>query len=211
MHGGGSGDENIHFKLKQKEYVHNHRFNCSSVKLKLALKPTPPDQELKEWLKDTFTEIIEEIGKDVLPHHYIGLVMNNERFALQPLYVSFRLFSQLSAEVIMDVVLNVLQSNETFMANEDIEIICTQVITPQGSSGTLRMKHVPFEKFCHLKKGILSIKNDDELCLPRSLVLAIAHVEKSSNYQSILKGRPIQKTLAVRLCRKAHVNVPPGG
>ncbi|XP_018570577.2 uncharacterized protein LOC108910461 [Anoplophora glabripennis] len=59
---------------------------------------------------------------------------------------------------------------------------------------------------------MVKIDNRDNLCLPRALVVAKAHVDKDSEYVKVRRNiRKIQTQRALELCRNANVSIPEEG
>ncbi|XP_031342995.1 uncharacterized protein LOC116170631, partial [Photinus pyralis] len=69
-----------------------------------------------------------------------------------------------------------------------------------------------FEEECSARKGIISIKNTDNLCLPRALVVAIAKVTGDSGYENIRRDRGhVQLNKAKQLMQEAEVYIEANG
>ena len=65
---------------------------------------------------------------------------------------------------------------------------------PVGS-GRSRRKVINLEKYLEKKRCVIRIQNNDDLCLARALVVAIAKLENASDYKMIVNPR---KTLQKR-------------
>ena len=84
------------------------------------------------------------------------------------------------------------------------------VEAPQGS-GRSKLKHniVNIKEYLHKKKSIITIKNQDNLCLARALVVAIAKVDNAPNYVNLLHHVRAQQVKAIELHAKAKVPMGP--
>ena len=82
--------------------------------------------------------------------------------------------------------------------------------TPRGS-GRKRI-HLDIGEFLHKKRSIISIRNKDDLCLARALVVAIAKIEKAPEYKSLVDSRgQCQEKAAKELHKLANVPLGPCG
>ena len=89
----------------------------------------------------------------------------------------------------------------------NVDII--HVEAPQVSGRKKPRSIVNIKEFLATKKSVITIKNDDDLCLARALVIAIARVEKEPNY--LYLTRPDCRALEKR-AKALHIaaNVPLG-
>ncbi|XP_055390586.1 uncharacterized protein LOC129619368 [Condylostylus longicornis] len=76
-------------------------------------------------------------------------------------------------------------SNSEGLSSDKFCITATCVKLPQGTGKTL--KYTNFDDECKHRRGIITISNRDNLCLPRALIVAIHQVEKSVDYKQIIK------------------------
>ncbi|VEN47716.1 unnamed protein product, partial [Callosobruchus maculatus] len=80
----------------------------------------------------------------------------------------------------------------------------------QGSSRTL--KYNSFNEECIKRKGIISIKNNDNLCLPRALVVAKALIDKDPGFKKVRQDvGKLQEQRARLLTEASGVFIPEGG
>lgn len=70
----------------------------------------------------------------------------------------------------------------------------------------------PFQDFCKKRRSIFVIKNqDDNLCLPRSIVIGAAFAKKDEShehlkrYHNLKENMRVQQIEATELCRAAGV------
>lgn len=76
----------------------------------------------------------------------------------------------------------------------------------KGNPG--RMSH---EKLLNQKRCIIQIKNKEELCCARAIVILTARVDNDVNYKQLRLGRGLQGFLASKLHREAGVAEGPCG
>jgi len=99
---------------------------------------------------------------------------------------------------------NILTSAETI----DITETTFQVQLVKIPRGSRRTKIINLSENIKTKNSIIQINNDDNLCCPRAIVVALStqtnnilgHELDSNNITYLRKGRKIQKTLALELC-----------
>ena len=114
-----------------------------------------------------------------------------------PITISPRQWSELNANVIMDKIEYVLSSKSELSIESGFEIHVGSINIPVAS-GTSKIKIVSGPFSCLLKKrSLITIQNDDNLCLARALVVGIAKQEKDERYHLIRNSKsPMQRKLA---------------
>ena len=104
-----------------------------------------------------------------------------------------------------------IQSNRDFRLNDTVVVDIIHVEAPQGS-GRSKRTILNIKDFLHKKKSIITIRNNDNLCLARALVVAIAKIEKGPNYKDLFKpGRSTLERKARELHASAKVPLGPCG
>ena len=128
-----------------------------------------------------------------------------------PINFPFMAPNRLTTERILAEFERVIQSNRGFRLNDTVEINVIHVSMPTGGKGTKRSE-VSLEKHLERKKSIIRIRNDDNLCMARALVIAKAKLENDPQYKSIVDHRrPMQARLAQELHQNAGVPLGPCG
>ena len=106
-----------------------------------------------------------------------------------------------------------LNSNEQFEMDDSFQVSITQVHhAPQGTGKPRRGKpgHPTMTMLTTNKRSVIQIRNDDELCCARALVVAKARVDQHPKQKAIQEGKgPLQRTLAWDLHREAKVPLGP--
>ncbi|XP_055385241.1 uncharacterized protein LOC129614573 [Condylostylus longicornis] len=93
-------------------------------------------------------------------------------------------------------------SNSEGLSSDKFCITATCVKLPQGTGKTL--KYTNFDDECKHRRGVITISNRDNLCLPRALIVAIHQVEKSVDYKQIIKSNSkLQTKKATELIENA--------
>lgn len=63
------------------------------------------------------------------------------------------------------------------------------MITGKGKGNDRALRYKTHDEQCTTRKGIVSVNNNDNLCLPRALSVVVAHIEKSFLYVKIWNRR----------------------
>ena len=92
--------------------------------------------------------------------------------------VRFVIFSRLE---------RVIQSSQDFRLNDTVVVDIVHVEAPQGSGRKRTVLDIG--EFLHKKRSVITIQNDDDLCLARALVTAIAKIEKDPRHKSLTNPR----------------------
>lgn len=138
------------------------------------------------------------------------MILSSEKFPEKPVGLPFRRVDQLSTDVIIRVLEKILQSNASFFSQEKLTLRIDRVSLPAGKRRTW-MTGVTFEEFCRRKAGILIVVNNDNFCLGRALVLAIAFRNGDPLLKELQLGLPIMDQRLQELCEAAGVDLSNGG
>ena len=91
----------------------------------------------------------------------------------------------------------------------DVNVVHLEM--PHGGIGTKRAE-INLEKHLMKKRSIIRIRNNDQLCFARALVVAKAKIDNDPQYTSIVNHRRAMQTrLARELHQKAAVPLGPCG
>ena len=117
--------------------------------------------------------------------------------------VEMRPFQEMVPEAILDAVENHIQSNDKVVLDEQFEVAVGVIRVPEGG-GRIKITNPDLDK--KLKRSIVTITNDDDLCLARSLVVCRAYQQYKAgtityNQYKLVKNscRPTQKREAIAL------------
>lgn len=111
----------------------------------------------------------------------------------------------------------VLNSNEEFLLAGRLRVKFTVIKMPVGY-GVKRIsrrvqKTMPFDVFCRTKRSVINIRNNDNLCLARAIVVSVANINDDRAHFIRIKNdtRPYQTEQARALCTAAGVDLSNGG
>ena len=145
---------------------------------------------------------------------FIGVTINSEKFNHGPLWLSFRPVQHFTTKDLWEMLFSAVQSTNEFNISDRLDISCALIKGTVGS-GRTRLTEDAVNK-----KSILTIRNNDNLCLPRSLVTAYAYAVRGQirsgklhDYWNSIRqsnGR-VQKEAAEELVKLSKVKVPLNG
>ena len=118
----------------------------------------------------------------------------------------------MSSHNVLDQINKVFQSNEETPFDRPLTIDVVGLKSPRDSDkikNSKDLKVLDYTKDCKLKGSIITVRNKDNLCCPRAIVLDLAMVQRRQKLKSIKLGKGIQKKLAIKLHRKANISLGP--
>jgi hypothetical protein len=129
------------------------------------------------------------------PHDQVRLILNSHQLD-KSISLPFLQRDRLTPERFLEAVERVVQSNDQFTLDDSVSVNVVHVEMPQGA-GRKRRDVVNLESFLRKKDCIVQIKNKDDLCCARAIVVAKAKLDKDPHYEAIRKpNRAMQTRLA---------------
>ena len=180
---------------------HTIRFNNALSDLDLL--------ESHERVQKIFDHLLNDVTGDMDERDQVRFVLRSDQLDT-PISIPFMDVLQLTPERVFSQIERVVQSNRDFRLNDTVTVDILHVEAPQGS-GRSRLKRdiLDIREYLHKKKSIVTIKNKDNLCLARALVVAVAKIENAPNYKNLIRSdRRMQEKEAKKL--HAAANVPLG-
>ena len=186
-------------KFRMSATDHRVRFNNAVSQLDLI--------ESYRRTRAIFEHLLNDVTEDMNDQDQVRFVLRSDQLDT-PISMPFMPVIQLTPERVFSQIERVIQSNRDFRLNDTVVVDIIHVEAPQGS-GRSKRTILNIKDFLHKKRSIITIRNDDNLCLARALVVAIAKIEKGPSYKDLLK--PGKSTLE-RKARELHTaaNVPLG-
>ncbi|KAK5638665.1 hypothetical protein RI129_012960 [Pyrocoelia pectoralis] len=187
------------------------RYGIKARAIEFKIKEIPAEVDQVTWIKGAMTQIINYICANVSSSDIIGFTFCSKEFSRGRGYLSFKRADSIYFDDIWDLISGVYQSNSSGLNTETFCLEATIVSVPTGK-GKIGDKYNSFEEECAARKGIISIQNTDNLCLPRSLVVGIAKITNDSGYNNIRRDTgKIQLTKAKQLMQEAEVEIDANG
>lgn len=187
-------------------------------KIKFKLNPVPVNQEPTSWVKDGINDIFAHALKNVSPTDKVGVTFSGKNFSVErgSGWLSFRECSKIRASDVWDMISKIFQSNSFGMNTEEFCLAVTSVKLPAGTGNTKKKTNMfnTYEEECIRRRGIVFVKNKDNLCLPWALIIgkSIADKESPSTQKQLQRDIQTSKTQkALQLLVDAKISIPEEG
>ena len=129
-------------------------------------------KDAKDLLLQGFNDMIERVKKDLNPGDIMRAAIHNDALDV-PVFVPCRPMEEMNADTMLDVLMNVLNSNQDVPFDSTIQVDVGAIKYPRGGKGN---KITNIRKGLLQKRSLLQIKNSDNLCLLRAVVVSFANV-----------------------------------
>ena len=205
---------NRYIHIHRESVRHFRRFSTTGREALITLVQPPPNANITEWLEHAMHALYRYVCENTEPDDFIGVSITSDCFRQGPMWISFRLVRDLHVSDIADVFASIAQSNEAFEIDETLRINVHTVSMPRGSG------RVELTSESVFKRSILSIRNGDNLCMPRSLVCAHTYAIRGDVRTGQLQtawnkirqcNGKLQREKALQLCHAARVVIPETG
>ena len=182
---------------------HTIRFNAVLGELDLI--------ESYERTQAIFEHLLNDVTRDMNKKDQVRFVLRSDQLD-KPISLPFMSVEQLTSERLFSQFERVIQSNQDFRLNDTVTVDIIHVEAPQGS-GRSKRTTLNIREYLHKKGSVITINNnDDNLCLARALVVAVARIEKDPNYKTLIKSKSgTQQMKAMDLHHAANVPFGPCG
>ena len=125
-----------------------------------------------------FHSLLEEIHIVCASQDLVRVYITHEEFVYTNIIVGPDYLGNITADIIMNQIADVVHINNFIPANGGLIINIASIHNIKG----LRHKIISnVWKHMHQKRCILMVENDDELCLPHYIALGIAHAQHQAN------------------------------
>ena len=205
--------EQDYYQIKPVREHHSKKFNMTAKNYSVHFNNALGDVDLLESRNRTygiFDRLIEDVTEGMNLTDQVRFVLRSDQLQT-PISIPFCPLEELTVEKVLSNVEKVVQSNEDFRLNDTVTINIIHVEMPRGSG---RLKRTTLNIRDHLKKkqSVITINNEDHLCLARALAVSIARIEKDPRYNQIKEARGhIQLQRALDLHQAANVLLGPCG
>ena len=166
--------------------------------------------ESYERTQTIFEHLLNDVTQDMNVQDQVRFVLRSEQLDT-PISMPFMPVVQLTPEKVFSQIERVIQSNRDFRLNDTVTVDIIHVEAPQGS-GRSKRTTLNIREYLHKKGSVVTIKNNDNLCLARALVVAVAKIENAPNYRTLIRSdKRIQEKEAKKLHTAANVPLGPCG
>ena len=204
-----------YYQLESRRKYHSKKFGMTATDHKVRFNNVLADRDLLESYESSlkiFHHLLEEVKEGMAPNDQVRFILRSEQLET-PISLPFMPVERLTTERVYSQLERVIQSNQEFRLNDTVTIDINHVESPVGS-GRSKLKRTTYNinDYLDQKNSVVRIKNNDDLCLARALVVGIAKVDKDPRYNQIKKSdRPVQREKAIALHRAANVPLGPCG
>ena len=157
-----------------------------------------------------FEQLLSDVTHGMKEDDLIRFVLRTEQLD-KPISLPFMPLLRLTPERVFSQIERVVQSHQDFRLNESVIVDIVHVEMPNGS-GKRKRDDIDLESYLQNKRSVVTIKNKDDLCLARALVVAIANIDKDGRHKLLADScKAAQRNAAHELHRKAGVPFGPCG
>ncbi|XP_057322371.1 uncharacterized protein LOC130676747 [Microplitis mediator] len=202
------------FIIEKEHSKHFKKFGAKGVESVIRILQPPTNTNKVQWLEGGLRDIITHITSKCRGHDYVGFTINSDKFTSGPVWSRFKQANAYTPDDLGLLLSNVAQSAGTITTDDQLVITVSTVDGIEGTGRKLLTHQYIY------KKSIIPINNNDNLCLPRSLVVGRAYVERGEirtgtlhrKWKSITDNRcTLQKKEALSLVHKAGVKISSKG
>lgn len=203
------------FDIRSERSRYFSRFRMHGRETDFIFRRPPEGENHVAWFEGAVRDVLTHLTASCEGHDYVGMTLTAPTFAQGRVWLSFRPAREIEPSDIWNLLNNVIQSAREFRIDGDTCRMTTCVVRGVEGAGGIALTHESIAK-----KSILTITASDNLCLPRSLVVAQAHAERGEvrsgalhrRWCQIRNGlRGAQHTAATELARNAGVTIPRRG
>ena len=192
--------------------VKSKKFQMTAMDYTIRFNNTVSDLDLiesYERIQEIFERLLNDVTAGKNEKVQVRFVLRSTQLNT-PISLPFMDVVQLTPKRVFSQIKRVIQSNRDFRLNDTVVVDIVHIEAPQGSGR--KRTHIDIEEFLHKKRSVITIQNDDDLCLARALVTAIAKIEKDPKYKSMVNPlRRVQERKARELHELAKVPLGPCG
>ena len=173
------------FKHKKHDIVNEHSYTMR-IRDNVITDPLPTFGEILPNLRAMFSSLLEEINLRYKPNDLVRIFIMHEEMVNTNIIVGPDFLKCITVAVIMDVIANVIRSNNFIPADKGLSF---NVCVIKNIQGLNRMSINSVWKDLIKKSCITSVENDDNLCLPRVTGTALARCKYMENPSNMLLKR----------------------
>ena len=212
---GDAEPEQDFYEIESTKKYTSKKFQMTATDHMVRFTNVVSDLDLIESYERT-QKILEQLLNDVTEgmdeRDQVRFVLRSDQLDT-PISIPFMPLIQLTPERVFSQIERVVQSNRDFRLNDTVTVDIIHVEAPQGSGKSRRKRDIlDIREYLHQKRSVVTIKNNDNLCLARALVIAIAKIENAPNYKNLIRSdRRTQEKEAKKLHTAANVPLGPCG
>ena len=204
-----------YYQLESRRKYHSKKFGMTATDHRVRFNNVLADRDLLESYESSlkiFHHLLEEVKEGMAPNDQVRFILRSEQLETS-ISLPFMPVERLTAERVYSELERVIQSNQEFRLNDTVTIDLNHVESPVGSRGKGKKRTTyDIDDYLDEKNSVVRIKNKDDLCLARALVVARAKQDNDPRYNHIKRSdRPLQREKAFDLHEAANVPLGPCG
>jgi hypothetical protein len=201
-----------YFTIKSVKQVNVRKFRTTGTDYTVQFKPLNIHgvSDVMSVLNSAFQHLFDRLTVDMSLHDQVRLILSSHQLD-RPISLPFLPRDCLTPEKFLAAVERVVQSNTQFTLDESVNINVVHMEMPHGGARK-RRDVINLQSYLNKKGCIVQIKNKDELCCARAIIVAKAKFDKDPQYKCIANNqKPLQGRLAHKLHEAAGVPLGPCG
>ena len=179
------------YQVKVDEYNHGERL-----------------EDIRDGLHQMFDHVLNEAQGD-LAGNDLGRVIIQHEGLHDPIVIPLQPWDEINADVVMGTIEKLLNSNQNLSVDESFDITIGSMDLLKDSGGPRRRitKLKGKNNSLQLKKSVITIENDDQLCMARAIGVSWAKLKRCTKeeWSEITKNRQKKSNLQLIL---EHQRVP---
>ena len=198
------------YEMESVKNHHSKKFGMTATDHIIRFNTVLSEFDLIESYERTqaiFQHILNDVTRGMNEKDQVRFVLRSDQLDL-PISIPFMPLARLTTERVFSQIERVIQSNRDFRLNDTVTVNIIRIEEPQGGTSNGRSKRTTLNirEYLKKKKSVISINNNDNLCLARALVVAVARIENDPKYTQIRKTQGhIQLQRALDLHQAANV------
>ena len=201
------------YEIESRKKTKSKKFRMTATDYTIRFNNVVNDLDLiesHERVQKIFKHLLNDVTEDMDERDQVRFVLRSDQLDT-PISIPFMPVLQLTPERVFSQIERVVQSNRDFRLNDTVTVDIIHVKAPQGS-GRSKRTTLNIKEYLHKKGSVITIQNNDNLCLARALVVAIAKVENAPNYLNLTRtNRRTQEKKAKEFHAAANVPLGPCG
>lgn len=201
------------FQIVSESFKTNKKYRLGRRTVCFKINDIPAEIEDPEaWIKDGMRSIVEFIVQDINPDDKVGFTFGSDCFSKGDAHLSFRKASSITFQDIWELLGKIYQSNSEGFHSENFRMTMTQYKPFRGMGRQRKGYYNTYEEECNKRRGIVVVNNEDNLCLPRALVVAMAYLMNVPYVEQIRRNvGKRQDREALKLMKDVGIAIPPLG
>ncbi len=204
------------YTINEVRQVKSKKFRTTAVDYSVQFGDLKDLDLIREYerTQQIFEQLLNDVTQGMSETDLVRFVLRTDQLD-RPISLPFMPLSRLTPERVFSQIERVVQSKQDFRLNESVIVDIVHVEMPNGSGkrGKRPRDNIDLMSYLRNKRSIVTIRNKDDLCLARALVVAIANINRDKRYKLLAADsrKQAQQNDAWELHWKAGVPLGPCG